>query len=216
MLTRRNLLRAGMTSGLGLGRVVAGSSVLALAAPRSGTGTGTGRAKAVILLYMNGGPSHIDTWDPKSGEGRGAREGDQDERARRDDQRAHAAARAPREQARDRARHDEQGGQPPARAVPPAHRLLAEPDRRASVARGVGGEAARRAGDGPARQREPRRSEPRRGLLRRAVRSVRRADARDSCRRTSGYGPGVDDARFEARKSLLDGLDSASPRRPAT
>ena len=27
----------------------------------------TGKAKSVILLYMNGGPSHIDTWDPKSG-----------------------------------------------------------------------------------------------------------------------------------------------------
>ena len=26
-----------------------------------------GTAKAVIVLYMNGGPSHIDTWDPKPG-----------------------------------------------------------------------------------------------------------------------------------------------------
>lgn len=25
------------------------------------------RAKGVILLYMNGGPSHVDTWDPKPG-----------------------------------------------------------------------------------------------------------------------------------------------------
>ena len=26
-----------------------------------------GKAKHVILLWMNGGPSHIDTWDPKTG-----------------------------------------------------------------------------------------------------------------------------------------------------
>lgn len=28
------------------------------------------RAKACILLWMNGGPSHVDTWDPKPGNGR--------------------------------------------------------------------------------------------------------------------------------------------------
>jgi hypothetical protein len=33
----------------------------------AGAITGTGAAKSVILLYMNGGPSHIDTWDPKTG-----------------------------------------------------------------------------------------------------------------------------------------------------
>ena len=64
MLTRRELLRAGIGSGLGV-TVSSMLERLALAAP--GTGTGTGRAKAVILLYLNGGPSHIDTWDPKSG-----------------------------------------------------------------------------------------------------------------------------------------------------
>src|SRR5262249_58446364 len=37
-------------------------------------GNGFGRAKAVIFLYLQGSPSHIDTWDPKpdaAGEGRG-------------------------------------------------------------------------------------------------------------------------------------------------
>ncbi len=61
MLTRRSLLRAGVTTGFGLlvGRWM---ERLALADPVAG-----GKARSVILLYMNGGPSHIDTWDPKSG-----------------------------------------------------------------------------------------------------------------------------------------------------
>ena len=58
MLTRRNLLRAGLTTGLGL--------VLSSWLERTAS-AGTGKAKSVILLYMNGGPSHIDTWDPKTG-----------------------------------------------------------------------------------------------------------------------------------------------------
>ena len=62
MLTRRNLLRAGITTGFGL-LVSEWLERTALADP----GTGTGKAKSVILLYMNGGPSHIDTWDPKTG-----------------------------------------------------------------------------------------------------------------------------------------------------
>ena len=62
MLTRRDLLRAGVTTGLGLvvSRWLEASALADDAAP-------TGKAKSVILLYMNGGPSHIDTWDPKSG-----------------------------------------------------------------------------------------------------------------------------------------------------
>ena len=65
MLTRRNLLRAGVTSGLGL--VVSSwleRAALADTAPGAARGA---PAKSVILLYMNGGPSHIDTWDPKTG-----------------------------------------------------------------------------------------------------------------------------------------------------
>lgn len=33
-----------------------------------------GKAKAVIYLYMSGGMSHIDTWDPKTGETKGAKD----------------------------------------------------------------------------------------------------------------------------------------------
>jgi hypothetical protein len=68
MLTRRNLLRAGVTSGLGLvvsswleRAALADSAAPAPSTPRAAS------AKSVILLYMNGGPSHIDTWDPKTG-----------------------------------------------------------------------------------------------------------------------------------------------------
>ena len=62
MLTRRDLLRAGATTGLGLvvSRWLEARALADDAAPK-------GKAKSVILLYMNGGPSHIDTWDPKTG-----------------------------------------------------------------------------------------------------------------------------------------------------
>ena len=62
MLTRRDLLRAGATTGLGLvvSRWLEASALADDAAPK-------GKAKSVILLYMNGGPSHLDTWDPKTG-----------------------------------------------------------------------------------------------------------------------------------------------------
>ena len=30
-----------------------------------GGGPGWGKAKSVILLYLQGGPSHLDLWDPK-------------------------------------------------------------------------------------------------------------------------------------------------------
>ena len=67
MLTRRNLLRAGVTSGLGL-VVSSWLERAALADTTPGAApVKAGRAKSVILLYMNGGPSHIDTWDPKTG-----------------------------------------------------------------------------------------------------------------------------------------------------
>lgn len=71
MLTRRNVLRAGITSGLGL-VVSRWLERAALAAPDAAAGAAagaapSGKAKSVILLWMNGGPSHIDTWDPKQG-----------------------------------------------------------------------------------------------------------------------------------------------------
>ncbi len=73
MITRRHVLRAGISGGLGL--VVSswlerlhrlGRPNLALAAPPPAPVART-KAKHVIVLWMNGGPSHIDTWDPKQG-----------------------------------------------------------------------------------------------------------------------------------------------------
>ena len=65
-VTRRELLRVG-------GSAVFGFSLANLfqlqeaAAKTQGTygGPGFGRAKSVILVYLQGGPSHLDLWDPK-------------------------------------------------------------------------------------------------------------------------------------------------------
>ncbi|CAN5562327.1 DUF1501 domain-containing protein [soil metagenome] len=62
---RRDLLRAGTAGFLGalLARYTDPRAALA-----DGTAPQTAaKAKNVILLWMNGGPSHIDTWDPKPG-----------------------------------------------------------------------------------------------------------------------------------------------------
>jgi uncharacterized protein (DUF1501 family) len=61
--TRRELLRAGGSSLLGLSLVDA-LRAQAWSAPLSG-GPGWGRAKGVILIFLQGGPSHLDLWDPK-------------------------------------------------------------------------------------------------------------------------------------------------------
>ena len=65
MITRRQLL------GSGVGLAIA--SMLERAAIADEPQKIKGKAKNVILLWMNGGPSHIDTWDPKQGKvaGRG-------------------------------------------------------------------------------------------------------------------------------------------------
>ena len=64
--TRRDLLRVGGAGmlGLSLGQMF---QLQAMANPSSiGGGTaGWGRAKSVILVYLQGGPSHLDLWDPK-------------------------------------------------------------------------------------------------------------------------------------------------------
>ena len=57
--SRRNMLKAGM-SGL------AGLSLPALLAQRANAASARAKGqKSVILLWMSGGPSQIDTWDPK-------------------------------------------------------------------------------------------------------------------------------------------------------
>jgi hypothetical protein len=64
--TRRDLLRVGSSAALGLTlgslfrlQAHAGEEAAANAGP------GFGKAKSVILLYLQGGPSHLDLWDPK-------------------------------------------------------------------------------------------------------------------------------------------------------
>ncbi len=62
-LARRDLVRIGGLSALGLGLGdVLGWERLARSEKRSGTGQ---RASSCILIWLDGGPSHIETWDPK-------------------------------------------------------------------------------------------------------------------------------------------------------
>ncbi len=62
--SRRQILRAGMlgSMGLALPELFRGR---ALAAPGSNAATGFGRARSCILIFQWGGPSQLDTWDPK-------------------------------------------------------------------------------------------------------------------------------------------------------
>src|ERR1043165_7003285 len=58
--SRRSFITAGSLGFLGLSlRQVLSAAAEAGTAPN-------GQAKAVILFWLEGGPSHIDTWDPKS------------------------------------------------------------------------------------------------------------------------------------------------------
>jgi len=65
--SRRQVLRFGASAMVGavLSRFAMRDAFADEAAPA--TAPVVGKAKAVIVLYMNGGPSHIDTWDPKPG-----------------------------------------------------------------------------------------------------------------------------------------------------
>jgi hypothetical protein len=63
-ITRRDLLRVGGSAVMGFSL----ANLLGLqkaAANQGGGGPGFGRAKSVILIYLQGGPSHLDLWDPK-------------------------------------------------------------------------------------------------------------------------------------------------------
>ncbi|HWG46341.1 MAG TPA: DUF1501 domain-containing protein [Gemmataceae bacterium] len=63
LLSRRNMLKTGLAG-------LAGLSVPGLLRQRAraaSEGRPAAEAKSVILLWMTGGPSHIDTWDPKPG-----------------------------------------------------------------------------------------------------------------------------------------------------
>jgi hypothetical protein len=209
MLTRRELLRAGIGSGLGIG-VSSMLERIALAAPGAGTGTGTGtgRAKAVILLYMNGGPSHIDTWDPKTGKVAGPAKAiatsvpgvmiseHMPQLAKLANRLAIVRGMTSKEGNHQRAQFLLRTGYSPNPTV--AHPTLAawaakklgEPSSGLPSSVSLGGPSLG-AGFfgvqyGPFVVQTP-------GQLPQNI----------------GYGPGVDDARFEARKRLLDGLDSS-------
>ena len=67
--TRRDLLRVGGAGmlGLSLGSLLKLQAVQAAgeAASAAGSGPGWGKAKSIIMVYLQGGPSHLDLWDPK-------------------------------------------------------------------------------------------------------------------------------------------------------
>ncbi len=62
-VTRRDVLRVGGAGMLGLSL----GSMMELQAAAKGKegGPGWGKAKSVIMVYLQGGPSHLDLWDPK-------------------------------------------------------------------------------------------------------------------------------------------------------
>ena len=69
-MTRRDILRVGGSGllGLSLGSMLELQAVSARAADITGAtsgGPGWGKAKSIILVYLQGGPSHLDLWDPK-------------------------------------------------------------------------------------------------------------------------------------------------------
>ena len=65
-LSRRDLLRVGGSSvlGMSLGAMLTAQSASAKESAGGG-GPGWGKAKNVIMLFLQGGPSHLDLWDPK-------------------------------------------------------------------------------------------------------------------------------------------------------
>ena len=68
--TRRDFMRVGGSAvfGLSLADMLRGSAGAGEAAiKQEHGGPGFGKAKNVILVYLQGGPSHLDLWDPKDG-----------------------------------------------------------------------------------------------------------------------------------------------------
>jgi hypothetical protein len=67
-VTRRDILRVGGSGFLGmtLGSLLRlQAAQAASSSPFAGGGPGWNRAKSVIMVYLQGGPSHLDLWDPK-------------------------------------------------------------------------------------------------------------------------------------------------------
>jgi hypothetical protein len=68
-MTRRDLLRVGGSGLLGMSlgtmfELQAASNARAAGSPDAPKG-GWGQAKSIIMVYLQGGPSHLDLWDPK-------------------------------------------------------------------------------------------------------------------------------------------------------
>jgi len=65
--TRRDILRVGGSAmlGLTLGGLLENQGAQAAEGEKYAGGPGFGKAKSVIMVYLQGGPSHIDLWDPK-------------------------------------------------------------------------------------------------------------------------------------------------------
>ncbi len=66
-LSRRDLLRVGGSAllGLSLGDMLRLQHAAADEAKVTAGGPGWNKAKSLILVYLQGGPSHLDLWDPK-------------------------------------------------------------------------------------------------------------------------------------------------------
>ncbi|HWB00018.1 MAG TPA: DUF1501 domain-containing protein [Pirellulales bacterium] len=68
-MTRRDVLRVGGSGmlGLSLGSMLKlqAASAATRSEPGASNAPGWGQAKSIILVYLQGGPSHIDLWDPK-------------------------------------------------------------------------------------------------------------------------------------------------------
>jgi uncharacterized protein (DUF1501 family) len=64
-ITRRDLLRVGGSAVFGFSLANLFNWQEASAKQNTSGGPGFGKAKSVILVYLQGGPSHLDLWDPK-------------------------------------------------------------------------------------------------------------------------------------------------------
>jgi hypothetical protein len=64
-VTRRDILRVGVSGLMGLSLASLFRLQAEAAESRAHGGPGWGKAKSIIMLYLQGGPSHLDLWDPK-------------------------------------------------------------------------------------------------------------------------------------------------------
>lgn len=64
-VTRRDILRVGGSAMLGMTLGGLLEAQARASSQSSASGPGWNRAKSVILIYLQGGPSHLDLWDPK-------------------------------------------------------------------------------------------------------------------------------------------------------